>query len=414
MKSINIICMSAVLFSLYACGSEDYESLYQEAREEHSIQKALKFIELQKKKSRLANGHFLAGYLYKKKLNYDSAVDHFLKANWYYKKKGNKEQQSNTFRILGNIYLENNNYSLALDLYSKAKQLTQDKNNKQILNIDMAKCYNEQSQWPEARMLLREAEQYFSDKNNYWLAKTKLQLGVLWYNVAKMEEQEVHYEKALSYAKEANRLYESPEKKAAATNNIGNAYLAMGNTQEAEHFLTESLKLSKANVEKATTYYNLGRLFRTKGDLEQSIHYHTKSVELCTSLTYEFNSSSRELMDIYLSTNQNEKAIAFNKEFHRLQEKFIDERKELSQKMNALILGNLESSFVIQDERERVWKAEKKQIWIFLGCMAFALILARLWVRSEKQNKIVSTDLANRENQIDEIKEVLLRSRSKA
>ncbi|MBI5219810.1 MAG: tetratricopeptide repeat protein [Bacteroidia bacterium] len=107
-------------------------------------------------------------------------------------------------------------------------------------------------------------------------------------------------EKAIQYGKQGLRLAQTIDYKkgmAYCYNNIGQAYVAQGNYQEALSFYNKSMEIKKAIGDKkgiAYSYTNIGIVYWNQNNYTRAIDYYQKSLRL-----FEEINDTREIADCY-------------------------------------------------------------------------------------------------------------------
>lgn len=171
---------------------------------------------------------------------------------------------------------------------------------------------------------------------------------------------------------EANtKLIEIGESNSAEYNNLGRAYMNLGNLDKAERYLKQSLEIEPDNF---FAFNNLGLLFKYKGDYEGSVQHFKRALEISPNWPqthYDFGNT-------YLVMKDYERAIQCYKEamelglkdgdvFKNLGLAYLgkgDKRQALNYFKKALNLSpeDQELKDLFQMTKEAIKKKEKLEI----------------------------------------------------
>ena len=238
--------------------------------------KELNNIEIQKFNNALSFAYNNIGLLYKKKANYEKALEFLEKSMNIGKEIGDKSRISNSYSSIGLVYYNQSKYEKAIDYHEKCLEIKKEIGDKRGTS---------------------------NSSNN---------LGITYY-------QQGNYEKALEYYEISLEIYKETGDKsgmAASYNNIGNIYLDQGNYDKALEFHEKSLVIRKDIGDKsgmAASYNNIGNIYNSESNYDKALEYFEKCLEIKKEIgiKIEIASTYNNIGNIYNSESNYDKALEY-------------------------------------------------------------------------------------------------------
>lgn len=208
--------------------------------------------------------------------------------------------------------------------------------------------------------------------------------------------------------------------------NIGIAYLKLGNVKHAKKSLKKALVLSSNELHKSQVYYNLADIYYREGMKDSALFYLNHSLKSATDNASLLANGYRLFSKIEEKAGNYQQAMSYNELYTKYLAKVLDEKKDFSildiqKKYNFELLENANSRLLI----ERQWIF----ICVFLfGATAFAVIYynrtknreamllaeRQIFQLKEMVNKRVGSNVKNNElrktliKQLDIVKKISL------
>ena len=270
------------------------------------------------------------GTYYFQEMDYDSALECFIKALEIEQKKDDIWLAATLHGKIGYIYCSRGDYLLCLDSYKKAVQFYQIGGNKEkagqyMLNIGIV--YKDIGVYDEATNYLLKALGLFEGAGMVWGQAS------CYNSIANVQSRLGNYGRALEYhfdALELHKMMGYDEGMAGSLNNIGKTYIKMDSLEAALDYLKESLLLKTALKNGkliSSSLLNIGNVNLKMGNLDSAKVYYLKSLSIKEGIgdvkgtALVFNA----LGELYLKTDNNEKA-----------EEMLLKSADLAQKINSL------------------------------------------------------------------------------
>lgn len=377
MSKIWFSLIAAVLF--FSCCQKEAnirsDQLYEEAKREKNLTKAKLFLEQSSDEENLGRANLLVGYLLKNEKNYDSALLYFQKALPFYTKFQNSLFITKTYRFIGNIHKESGNFKTAIRLYDLALSHASAEE-QQIININKAKCLRELDMWKEADELVVACLSYFFGSNNYMLAEGYLTRGNIRFDYYFSSKNVAALDQAIGYYYRALDLYEDPQLKAKALNNIGNVYLELGKLDRARIYLDSALSIHSDEQEILTTNYNLGRWHAKMGETDSALVHFKRSIIPTDYLTHEMRLSYEHIIKTYIGQNRFDSTLAFFDAYNQRVESELDRRKKLKNQTAELLWENHTLSQSLDNqEKQHTKRLLTLALWIAVPALLITLII---------------------------------------
>lgn len=231
-----------------------------------------------------------------------------------------------------------------------------------------------------------------------------------------------YYNKGLSVAKQ----YNDSANELQIIQNIGVAYLKLGNTKRAKESLKMTLSLSSGESQKAKAYLNLADVYYRDGSKDSALFYLNHSLRLAEDNASLLANVYRLFSKIETMAGNYQQAMSYNELYTRFLAKVLEEKEDIGildiqKKYNFELLENANSRLLIERQ------------WIFIcliivGVTAFwaiyynraknreALLIAEQHIFQLKEivNKRVGSNVKNNElrktliKQLDIVKKISL------
>ncbi|MCW3083135.1 MAG: protein serine/threonine phosphatase [Bacteroidetes bacterium] len=231
------------------------------------------------------------GYLYRRKGEYDKAVEYYGKSRKIQEEIGDKKGLSSTIFNTGVVYQAQNNTAKALDYFLQCKKVQEEINNKQGLSetyFSIGSLYNFQGNIPKAL-------DYYS--NSLKIAEACNHTKVIAYslnNIGSIYSSLDDYAQALTFYSKSLKIYENNKDKtgiAIALNNIGGIYKKQGNISKALDYFSRGLKVAEDNndkKERANSLFNTGTIYNDyQNKPDEALDCFTKSLKLQEEIGYK-------------------------------------------------------------------------------------------------------------------------------
>ncbi|HCY42382.1 MAG TPA: hypothetical protein DHV48_13675 [Prolixibacteraceae bacterium] len=245
----------------------------------------------------------------------------------------------------------------AIKAYLKAGSFAKEFDNKGLIGLSEFFCglldYDQH--------LFGEAIVYFRDATlNFSQAEGKYRNQVVTYNyIANSfllkqlpDSAFLYYNKGLSIAKQ----YNDSANELQIMQNIGVAYLKVGNTQRAKESLKKALSLSSGESQKAKAYLNLADVYFRGGSKDSALFYLNHSLRLAENKASLLANVYRLFSKIETTAGNYQQAMSYNELYTKYLAKVLEEKEDIGildiqKKYNFELLENANSRLLI----ERQW-----------------------------------------------------------
>ena len=362
--------------------------------------------------NRIGNTYQLMGQYQNALRNYDSAmvINRELQDN---------QEIARTLTNLGSVYRLYGNYELAINQHLEALSIYEGlQNNEGIawsaLNIarlfKMMKNYDKSIEYVNQSLNIYqkiEGEQEVS----IGVTLCYKELGSIYYEMGITDKAIDYSQKVLDRNKNSNNKLGV----ANSLSTLGKIYYDIENYEKSEDFLIRAMKLKRSlnnQTDLAAVYRYLGKIYLNRGELTTARKYLNNSLDfaLNQNLREDIKESYLELSILYEKTNEDNKALAFYKQYTALKDSLNN------QKINEL---ELQYEFDKQ-QRKREFEEKQKDLeqdaklqrekifkWAFASGFLLMLILAyaifNSYQRKKKTNVLLTKQKKEIEEQRDEI-----------
>lgn len=212
----------------------------------HFMQEIKKVAEAEGKTKWVAASYGALGDVYRFKTDFGSSIFYYLKALKLSKELGQLKQLAKNYNNIALLYEALEDYEQAIFYAQQAKDIFYYEGN----SFDKANIYRNLALYHSNLNQLKDAEKYIQLAEEVALkAQDKSMSSGISNTKGYLSFKQQHYEKAREYYHKAIELSDSSENgqwtKAAATNNIFEAYLYEKNYKEAEEWLDKTLAIKK-------------------------------------------------------------------------------------------------------------------------------------------------------------------------
>ncbi|MBL7965425.1 MAG: tetratricopeptide repeat protein [Prolixibacteraceae bacterium] len=293
-------------------------------------------------------------------------------ARGYFKIKNNLNELAFAEFYCGRVFQTKGNRNEAMKAYLKAGSVAKELNNKGLVGLSEFYCgllNYDQHLFDEAIIHLKEAVLNFSqtegkNKNqvvpynyigNSFLLKQLPDSAFFYYNKGLMV--------ARQYNDSANEL--------RIVQNMGVAYLKLGNTRQAKESLRMALSLSSGESRKAKAYLNLADVFYKEGSKDSALFYLNHSLRLAENNASLLANVYRLFSKIEATAGNYEQAMSYNELYTKHLAKVLEEKEDIGimdiqKKYDFELLENANSRLLIERQ------------WIFICFLLFGI--TTFWV----------------------------------
>lgn len=310
--------------------------------------------------------------------SYELAADFYLQSLSILEGSTEYQLLGSVLNNLASCYAYRNNNAKSIEYYLQALELarkTQDTSRLAMLNNNLGIQYVEQENYVEA-------EKYYNSAIDlYRLLEQPLYVGITLLSTANLQIEQEKYTDAIANYNQAMELVPEgmiPLLHAASYAGIGSAYNRMGQKKKGENFLLQSLEKAEAinHIEQLKeSHRELSELYESLGGYDRSLYHYKKYTRAKDSLFT--NDQDKILMDA-LTKYESEKK---------------QQENELLKAQNQVTQLQLNGS--------------RRRGLIFgiglLGFAGFSILLYRLNGRIQRQNKIITQALSEKETLLKEI-----------
>jgi tetratricopeptide (TPR) repeat protein len=171
-----------------------------------------------------------------------------------------------------------------------------------------------------------------------------------------------YYDKGLLIAKQHN----DSANEVRILQNIGVAFLKLGNNGKAKELLKKALSLSSGESQKAKVYLNLADIFYKESSRDSALFYLNYSLKLANGNAPVLANVYRLFSKIEETAGNYRQAMSYNDQYTKYLAKVLDEKEDFSildiqKKYNFELLENANSRLLIERQ------------WIFISVLLFGV-----------------------------------------
>lgn len=304
-----------------------------------------------------------------KDISSDTLIFH---ARDYFKIKNSLNELAFAEFYCGRVFQTKGNRNEAMKAYLKAGSVAKELNDKGLIGLSEFYCgllNYDQHLFDEAIVNLKEATLNFSK------AEGKNKNQVIPYNyignsflLKQLPDSAFfYYNKGLLVA----RQYNDSANELRIVQNMGVAYLKLGNTRQAKESLRMALSLSSGESRKAKAYLNLADVYYREGSKDSAVFYLNHSLRLADNNASLLANIYRLFSKIEATAGNYQQAMSYNELYTKFLAKVLEEKEDIGildiqKKYDFELLENANSRLLI----------EKQRIFICL----FLVVIAALWV----------------------------------
>jgi len=361
-------------------------------------------------------------------LNYEKAVDSYEKAFELLDKEKDPITIGDIYGNLALLYKDLGDYNKALKNVRKSIDIREKANDSWGLSNSLSTLgtiFIEQEAYEDALNNYKKAlEINLRDKNYSSIANNYNNIAYV-YNVhlGKHEEAKTYYRKSF-------RLYDSlgiKRKAGTALANIGSALQEQNKIDSALYYFEKALEMKlNAGAENKTgsIYLNIASIYYTKKDYAKAIRYAEKCKEISERLQHysDIMAIEQNLSKYYRKVGRHKDAFSSLRNYYNLKDSLVnkdnlrkamreDERRNFLVKSIADSIAfqkDLEVSELENEKNKAELKTKEKENAILYGGIAVFVIFLGIVIyayrRKKKDNKIISAQKEEVEQQRDEVK----------
>lgn len=327
----------------------------------------------------------------------------------------------------GRVFQTKGKRNEAIKAYLKAGSIAKGLNNKGLIGLSEFFCGlldYDQHLFDEAIVHLKEATLNFSQ------AEGKYKNQVVTYNyignsflLKQLPDSAFfYYNKGLFVAKQ----YNDSANELQIIQNMGVAYLKLGNAKQAKESLKMALTLSSTESQKAKAYLNIADVYYREGSKDSALFYLNHSVKLADNNASLLANIYRLFSKIEATAGNYQQAMSYNELYTKYLAKVLEDKEDIGildiqKKYNFELLENANSRLLI--ERQRIFiclfLVGAAVCWVFYYNRAKnreAMLIAEQHIFQLKEivNNRVGSNLKNNElrktliKQLDIVKKISL------
>ena len=309
----------------------------------------------------------------KDKCDRDISTDTLIfQARDYFQIKSNLNELAFAEFYCGRVLQTKGNRSEAVKAYLDAGTLARELNNKGLIGLSEFYCgllNYDQHLFDEAIIHLKEATLNFSQtegKNKNQVVPYNY-IGNSFLLKQLPDSAFFYYNKGLFLAKQ----YNDSANELRIVQNMGVAYLKLGNTKQAKESLKMALSLSSGESQKAKAYLNLADVYYREGSKDSALFYLDHSLRLADNNASLLANVYRLFSKIEATAGNYQQAMTYNELYTKYLAKVLEEKKDISildiqKKYNFELLENANNRLLIERQ------------WIFI-CL-FLVVVTACWV----------------------------------
>jgi two-component system, sensor histidine kinase and response regulator len=351
----------------------------------------------------------------------DSAFFYGRKALEYAAKTAYPRGEAESWRLLGNTYEMVGDYQNMLSCYQHSLDIAEKTGNTGLIakvDVNFALFYKQEGAYDQAQQLMEKVSDLYRRSGD------SSQSAYVFSHLADLAFRQHQYDEALGYAVRAlgaARGVDDAPIVAACNNDVGRILAARGSYREAlDHYLESLTYYREANDRLGTTATNslLAEVYLRLKDVATALKYASESLEQARAMRRkpEIQGSARVLSEVYEAKGDYRNALRFFRLFKDYSDSlFNDELRKMilaraaqSEYENKAI--RLREAQALKDAGyERALRKAALQIAITVAVIAVLSLLAFILLRSRTHNRRINRLLREKNEKIEEQKEVLER-----
>lgn len=257
----------------------------------------------------------------------------------------------------GRVFQTNGKSNEAMKAYLDAAIFARKTNNKGLIGLSEFFCgllnYN-QHLFDEAILHLKEAASNFSQTEE----KNKNQIVIYNYIGNSFLLKQLpdsaffYYNKGLFIARQHNDSINQQY----IVQNMGIAFLKLGNLKQAKESLKKAIVLSSTELQKAQVYFNLADIYYRESSKDSAVFYLNHSLRMASNNAPMLANIYRLLSKIEESAGNYSQAMSYNELYTKYLANILEEKKDftildIQKKYNFELLSNANSKLLIERQR---------------------------------------------------------------
>lgn len=330
----------------------------------------------------VAKAYYLRGFIAYLKNNPRKAYDDYLDAQQIFKSLGDAEKVARLNNEIGQIFYELELYDQSLYYFQNAFEGGMSSTRKEQGNFlyGIAKSYSRLKKYEVGMDYFIQSMEVAEEYRNYsLLSSVHLELGVLQLSVGNVEQAIVHYQKVedlASFTSNPDRIRWS------ALNNVGNAYLELGNIVLAKEYLLKALELESGDSQFSVTYNNLGKVYNREKKykkawacFKKSIEYNREKIDID-----ELSITNAALRKMYTMESQPDSLLYYTMKINDLAMPVMQARDQLKgDDEKVALLTKYQDYQALQAQEEQQAQMMNMAFWILLLISTSGLLGFKLW-----------------------------------
>ncbi|WP_161634437.1 tetratricopeptide repeat-containing sensor histidine kinase [Aquimarina pacifica] len=375
---------------------------------EVKLKKALQLEQLSENISGIARAKNQLGKLYKKKGDYEKALQYYQEALDIHKTNGNQEKLARVYNNMASLYETMDMARQAINYYHKSIDVRENLGDiHQLLNsyYNLGNFYNQLGMYQNALMMLEKSKKLCHQKKDVVkLSSVFLDIGFAYQYLQQIDSARVYYEKSRVLHEKLNL-----KGKYNVYNSLGLVYSEQGNFETAKNLFDKSINAAlKSNEQEKLLrpYFNLGNLFRKMDQSQKALAYHQKAL----ALSRQFKDNQMRLK-ILISIAEVYEQLGNYKEASLYNESHIVLRDSMD--IQTLSIVDLEISRekrkTLEYQNQLIKNKSEQKNLIIIGLISGCILLSILFFmffrtyRLKKRNEIVLQNEKINQSKIEEL-----------
>ncbi len=366
-----------------------------------------------------AYSHWLLGYYYSFKENYEKTVSNYTDAIEYFEKISDQQGLANSYNNLGGVYQTRGYYQLALEQYFKTLSIYEKLGEEEGMAVaynNIGLIYHYFGDLPRTKEYYQkslEISVQLNDKSGQALIYNNL--GTIYQENEEYHIAKDHYMKSLQLYEEVNDSLGILLGKL----NVGSIHTAMGEFDQALDLLSNGLEMSiglDARSYEGWFYLEYARLYQAKNQSHEMLLYSQKAYDVGSEISDAelIAESSWLLSNNFAETEDYKQAYEYHMIYKSYNDSLIDVetiRRGIGQEYEYRHERELELTRIEQQMRDVMLQSEIKRQTsirnILLVAFLVVIILLIVIYRSYRKNKEANKALEHQKGEIEEKRTIL-------
>ncbi len=244
---------------------------------------------------------------------YSQALDHFFKADKYYRKENARLKVALNLNKIGLTYYRGRQYNAATDIFTQSLAIFKALNNRRGL----AQTYGLIGQTHEKTNAYKKALHYQQLAVTYYKkSDDKSGLAKIYENIGSLHEDKLQLDSALTYFNRSLTLNQADENRLPQIevyNNIGDVYRKSGNYLESLKYTRQAAGLAVElgdQYQLGSAYRDLSKAFNLLGRNDSAYHYSEAGRNIFLKIYTEDNEKQLALLQTLFELEQKDNAIS--------------------------------------------------------------------------------------------------------